>query len=324
MSKTNLHSLVYILLNISILKNPLLWFQVFIIAFVVFLFMLVLLVEANLFQYQWEAIPSSFVVATIIGGGFFSVISLILLVVYIQGIPTTYVLNDNTIEQYTLSKKKKTFSFLSILGIASGKSAGFSAAGAHMLARSREHMMVKWKDVSLLEDYPQRNEIRLKNQWRTVMQVACPKEQFDSILEFIKSKVKKTKQIPKVGQMQKPSFEKKVLLTLIILICGSFLFVRLPIHYVGLFTISTLIMALLVVWSVGKKKKIFAAFVTLIPIIAVVAAFVIEEVDMSRSGSVYALVIELISIFFFILLGINTLLKQINHNSSEKSYEQKK
>lgn len=181
MKKENTDNIKTWNVNISILKNPLLWFQVFIIAFVVFLFMLVLLVEANLFQYQWEAIPSSFVVAIIIGGVFFSVISLILLVVYIQGIPTTYVLNDKTIEQYTLSKKKKTFSFLSLLGVAS-----------------------------------------------------------------------------------------------------------------------------------GKQKKVFAIFVTLIPIITVVAAFVFEEVDMSRSGSVYALIVELISISFFLSLGIKTLFKRIN------------
>lgn len=298
--------------NISILKNPLLWFQVFIVAFVIFIFMLVLLVEANLFQYQWQAIPSSFVVATIIGGGFFIVLSLFLLVFYIRGIPTSYVLNDSTIEQYTLSKDKKTFSFLSLLGIASGKAAGFTAAGAHMLARSRELIVVDWKDVSLVEDHPNLHEIRLKNQWRTVMQVVCPKEQFDSILETIKSKTQTTRQSFDNSYEHKPSFERKVLLTLCILVFGSFLFVRLPIHYIGLFTIATLIMALLLVWSGGTKKKVFAAFVIIIPIIAVVLAFVFKEVDMSRSGSVYALMVELLSISFFLLLGIKTIFKQVN------------
>ncbi len=274
--------------------------------------MLVIFITANIFQHQWYAIPSSLLVATVIGGGFFGVFSLVLLLFYVHGIPTSYVLNDNSIEQYTLSKKKRSFSLLALFGLATGKSAGFTAAGAHMLARSREHIVLNWKDISLVEDYPQLHEIRLKNQWHTVMQVVCPKDQFDSIREIIKVKTQAKKQISKKSHEVKPTFEKKVLLTLIIMVCGSFFFARLPIHYIGLFSIITLITALISVWSEGVKKKVFASFVTIIPIIAVVAAFVFKEVDMTQSGAVYALIVELISISFFILLGTKILFKQIN------------
>jgi len=299
-------------INIPILKNPLLWYQLFVVASVVCAFMLILLLEANLFQNQWEAIPSSVLTAIIIGGGFFIVFSLVLFIIYVRGIPTTYVLNDKSIEQYTLNKEKKTFSFLSLLGIASGKNVGFTAAGASLLARSRERIAVNWKDIYCVENYPNLHEIRLKNEWRTVMQVVCPKDQFDSILEVIKNQTQTRKQSSNNNQANEPSFAKKIILSLMILICGSFLFVRLPIHYVGFFTIATIAMAFASLWSEGAKKKIFAAILTFTPMIAVIAAFAFKEVDMSKAGSVYALIIELISISFFLLLGAKIFFKRVH------------
>jgi len=299
-------------INIPVLKNPLVWFQLLMVAFVVFAFMLVLLLFANLFQYQWDAIPSSVLTALIIGGGIFIVFSLVLIIMYAGGIPTSYVINDEFIEQYTLRENKNSFSLLSLLGIASGKSAGFTAAGASLMAQSRQYIAVKWKNVDCIEVRANYSEIQLKNKWRTVMQVVCKKEQFESIKKTISNKIQAQSQKSKPKQTDEMSFARKLLLSVLVIICGGFLFVRLPIHYVGLLTIATMLMAFLSLYSKGLKKKISSASLAILPIIAVVGAYLHSEVSLARSGAYYALVIEILSIGFFILLGINQLLE--NHH----------
>jgi len=180
-------------INISILKNPLFWFQLFMVSFIPASYLILLLVGLNLFEYHWDDIPASLSVGLIIGGGLFIAFSLVLFLMRWRGIPTTYVLKDKHIEQHTLARGKKTVGLLSLLGILSGRSAGYTAAGATLLARSRELIAIEWKDATRLEVFPSRNEIQLHNNWRTIMQIVCPADQFDNILHFIQQKTEKNK-----------------------------------------------------------------------------------------------------------------------------------
>ncbi len=161
-------------INISILKNPLLWFQIFMVVLLSSSYLLLLLVGLNLYENHWEDIPSSVLVFVSIGGSFFLAFSLIAFLFYGRGIPTKYVLRDGYIEQHTLSKGKKAVGLLGLFALLSGKNAGYTAAGASLLAHSREQIAVEWKDVFELQVFPNRKEIQLHNEWRTVMQIICP------------------------------------------------------------------------------------------------------------------------------------------------------
>jgi hypothetical protein len=280
--------------NISILKNPLLWFQLLMVALLASSYLMLLMVGINLFEYHWEDIPASLGVGLVVGGGLFIALSLVLFVMKWRGIPTKYVLQDKHIEQHTLARGKKTAGLLSIFGILSGKSAGYTAAGATLLAQSREQIAVEWKDATSLKVFPKRNEIQLHNEWRTVMQVVCPENQFDDILQFIQQKTEKNKLPESVKGNTETSFAKKVILSIFSLIFGIFLLPRLPIHYVGVFTIATTIFAFLALWSSGLKQRIFGGVLFLLPIIGVSLAFLAGEVEMHRQGAIYALIIELI------------------------------
>ena len=298
-------------INISILKNPLLWFQLLMVAFLASSYLMLLMVGINLFEYHWEDIPASFGVGLVVGGGLFIALSLVLFVMNWRGIPTKYVLQDKHIEQHTLARGKKTAGLLSLFGILSGKSAGYTAAGATLLARSREQIAVEWKDASHLKVFPRRNEIQLHNEWRTVMQVVCPEDQFDSILQFIQQKTKQYKVVEKKkGSIETP-FAKKLILSLFAIIFGVFLFPRLPIHYVGIFSIASIIFALLALWSSGFKQRVFGGVLALLPIVGIALAFIVGEVDMSHSGAIYALLLELLFLSFFLLLGFAILFKLI-------------
>lgn len=296
--------------NISIIKNPLLWFQMIMVNLLSAIFLLLLLVGLNLFENQWQEIPTSILIAALVGGGIFLFMSSVLFLMYWQGVPTKYVLHNDNIEQHTLSRGKKLRGFLSLLGLLSGKSAGFTAAGANALAYSREIIAVEWKDTTALEVYPERNEIQLHNEWRTIMQIVCPEDQFDNIVDIIKDKTKDYIQPVKKLEIAETSFARKVILSLLCLIFGIFLFPRLPIHYVGIFTIATVIIALLSLWSDGFKQRIFGGILFFLPLIGVVLAYINGEVEMYRSGAIYALMIELVILGFFVFLGLGVVLNR--------------
>lgn len=303
-------------INISTLKNPLLWFQLIMVSFLGGgLFLLLLLVGLNLFEHHWEDIPMSFVISLTISGSLLLAFSLIVLLMFWRGIPTKYVLKDKYIEQHTLMRSKNTIGLLGILGILSGKNTGYTAVGASLLARSREQIAVEWKEVSKLEVFPQRNEIQLHNDWRTIMQVICPEDQFQSILHFIQQKTEKNKTSEKLKESEetiKTSFSVKIILSLLSLVFGIFLFPRLPIHYVGIFAIATIIFALLALWSSALKQRFFGGILFLLPLIGVVLAFLWGEVEMTQQGAIYALLIELVLLGFFLLLGLGVFFKKIN------------
>ena len=297
--------------NISILRNPLLWYQLFIVVLVSNSYLVLLLVGINLFEYHWQDIPASLSIGSFVAGGFFLAFSLMLFLMYWRGIPTTYILQDGYIEQHTLSPGKKATGLLSIFGILSGKSAGYTAAGATLLAQSREQISVKWEDATHLEVFPKRNEIQLHDDWHTVMQVVCPKGQFGEILRFIEEKTEQHSNPKKPELCTETSFVKKVILSIFALIFGFFLFPRLPIHYVGAFAIATIIFALLTLWSKGYRQRLFSWILFLLPIIGVALAFVVGEVDMHRSGAIYALLIEILLLLYFMGIGLAVIFKYI-------------
>jgi len=296
---------------ISILRNPLLWFQLMMVSLISSSYLIFLLVGINLFEYSWEDIPASLSVGLIMAAGLFIALSLILLLMNLRGVPTKYVLQDDYIEQHTLSKISKIASRLGPLAILAGNNAGVTAAGSSLLARSREVIAVEWGDATHLEVFPQRNEIQLHNDWRTIMQVVCPKDQFDNILQFIQIKTEKNITQEKSVENLGTSFAKKVMLSIFSLIFGIFLFPRLPIHYVGIFAIATIIFAYLALWSSGLKQQIFGGILFILPILGVALAFIMGEVDMHRSGSIYALLIEIIIFSFFLILGLAAVFKTL-------------
>lgn len=299
-------------INISIIKNSLLWVQLLVTSLLSSSYILFLLVGLNLFEQQWEDIPASFMVALTISGGLFAALSLVTLIMLRHGIATVYVLKDEHIEQHTLSSRaKKTAGLFGLLAMFSGSNAGYTVAGASLLARSREQIAVKWSDVVSLDVFPKNKEIHINNEWHTTMQVVCPAESFESIVQFIRDKTLNQTQQKQGAKNKETPFAFKVMLSFLSLIFGLFLLPRLPIHYVGIFSIASTVFALFSLWSSGLKQRIFAAILSLLPIIGCTLAFIMGEVDMQQSGAIYALFIELILLGFFQFLGLGIVFKYI-------------
>lgn len=69
-------------------------------------------------------------------------------------------------------------------------------------------------------------------------------------------------------------------------------------------------MAFLALFASGAKQQIFAIVLFILPIAAILAAVHFGELDFTRDGTIYALIIEIISVVFFMLLATSILLKK--------------
>ncbi|NOY23094.1 MAG: hypothetical protein GXO70_06255 [Acidobacteria bacterium] len=285
-------------IKIPVFKNPLLWCQLFIVSFLSSGFVLVLLVGLNLFEYHWEEIPNSFLVWAILAGGIFLAFAVILMLLF-RGVVTRYTISEKGVVQETLTPYRKFAKKVPFLALLFGGKQGITTAGAGMLAKSREVIFAPWKDISLVELYPSRMEIRLKNQWRTVMQIICLPENYREIAELAQRSVS-----IKPGEGPDSVFFQ-VVFTFLTLLLGVALFPRLPIHVPGVFVIlMMLLFAFPTIWSTTKLRKISAAIILITLLAGVFLAFYFGEVDFSGEGALYAASIEFLSFAFFSALAL--------------------
>ncbi|HOP22952.1 MAG TPA: hypothetical protein PK055_06835 [Gammaproteobacteria bacterium] len=265
----------------------------------------------NLIEQDWQQIPASASVAFIISIGFYVVFGLISFLFFHHGVSTSYHLDENSIQQFTQNKQSKWTKLLLVLGFLTGNRAALTATGAGLLAKSRELISTDWDDLTHADFFPTRNEIRLKNNWRTVMQVVCEEDDFESIKQIIKQQIKNKPILNRDVNSDHTSLPKKVVLSLLILILGSFLFIRLPVHYVGSFALATIVTALFSVWGQGRLKTIMGGLLFLMPLLAVFGAYHYREIDFNKAGSEYAFMIEILIILYFIGLSIGVLFKRL-------------
>ncbi len=296
----------------SLKNNPLVWFQLFIVSIVGPGFVLLLLLSLNLFENRWENIPDSFLVGFILFFCFFIVMSLILFLIS-KGITTRYTVSKDLVVQETLSGYGRFARIIAFLGILSGQRQGVTAAGATLLAQSREVLAINWKDISNVEEYNNRFEIRLKNQWRTVMQIICLPDNYQNILNEV-HKIIKTQKPPK----EEASGFSKIILTLLALLMGMFLLPKLPINFPGAFTIPMIILAFPVIWSTKKLQKFSAVTIFVLQIVGISLAFYFKEVDFTKEGTKYAMAIQIIAFIFYLYICARVFFSRVKTKNTEK------
>lgn len=287
----------------GIFSNSLIWLQMAFVTFVSSGFVGFLLIALNLFEYQWEAIPKSFEIWMYLYCGMFFFFSLVFVLIS-KGITTRYTVSEEGVMQETLTTYGKFMKIFGVLALLFGGRKGITAAGATLLASSREVIFSKWNEILYVEYFPKKYEIRLKNSFRTVIQIICNDQNYEEIEKKVKTNVK----IDKNSESEKSGFSK-IIQTFLTLILGILLLPRLPIHFVGAFTIPMVLFSLFATWSKTILKKISGVCIIIILIAGISLAYYYGEVDFSRQGSEYAFAIELISFLYFFALSLKALLQ---------------
>lgn len=85
--------------------------------------------------------------------------------------------------EYHAAKRERTVSRLAVVvGLLARNPI---AAGAGLLATSRENHLVPWSAVERVVFHPKARVIVLRNSWRTVQRLYCPPDRFDAIAEAV-------------------------------------------------------------------------------------------------------------------------------------------
>jgi hypothetical protein len=116
---------------------------------------------------------------------------LFVMIVYGGNYCAGYVIDNNGILNYTQKKQAKRNkiinSLLVVVGLLSGKP---SAAGAGILAQSRQTVLVKWKSIRKVKVYPSSKSIVVKGGFAEKIALFCNDDNFEYVKDIVLSKVK--------------------------------------------------------------------------------------------------------------------------------------
>jgi len=115
---------------------------------------------------------------------------LFIMIVYGGNYCAGYVIDNKGILNYTQEKQAKgnkiINSLLIVVGLLSGKP---SAAGAGILAQSRQSVLVKWKNIRKVKVYPNSKTIVVKGGFAEKIALFCNDDNFEYVKDIILSKV---------------------------------------------------------------------------------------------------------------------------------------
>ena len=100
-----------------------------------------------------------------------------------------YIIDTGGVTNYTQArqaKKNRVINGLAVtLGLATGR---FSAAGAGMMAASRQVMHIKWKEIRKVMYDDERRVIRLRGGFAQKIAVFCTADNYDAVKAIVKSR----------------------------------------------------------------------------------------------------------------------------------------
>jgi hypothetical protein len=173
--------------DITLLSNPLFVKQLVMVAVGAGLVMAFLLAFIFAATGEFDAIPMMILISflSIIGLGVF--LFLVTLVFFGNRTRVRFTVDERGAYWETIDQRAKTLNRLTILVGILGRSPQTAGAGA--MAAAREKEFVAWSQLALVEDSKRHLMITLRNSWRPVMMLVCLPENFDTVLNYINSKV---------------------------------------------------------------------------------------------------------------------------------------
>ena len=173
--------------DITLLSNPLFVKQLALVAAGAGVIMALLLSFIFAATGEIDAIPMILLISffSIIGLGLF--LFLITLIIFGNRTRVRFTVDEKGAYWETIDQRAKKLNHLTILAGILGRSAQTAGAGA--LAAAREKEFVAWSQLALVEDSRRYLMITLRNSWRPLMMLVCLPENFETVLDYVNSKV---------------------------------------------------------------------------------------------------------------------------------------
>ena len=170
--------------DISILTNPLILKQLILVSLGAGLFMAFLLSLILALSGDFRGIPPMLLVSLYVSLGFFLFLLLVSLLYFRNHIRVRFTVDSKGALWETVDKRAVTGSRLAMLGGVLGRNP--QAAGAGMLAATREKECITWNQLVSVEYTDQHRMITIRNSWRPIMMLVCLPENYEQVKEFVK------------------------------------------------------------------------------------------------------------------------------------------
>jgi hypothetical protein len=106
---------------------------------------------------------------------------------YANRVHVRYELSPKGVRYQNLERKDRVANrALFVLGLLSGKPA---AAGAGLLAASRETEFTRWRDVTRVREHVSLGVVTLMNSWRVVQRLHCRRENYQQVVSYVRDHV---------------------------------------------------------------------------------------------------------------------------------------
>jgi hypothetical protein len=143
-----------------------------------------ILLTIFLLQGEWNAVMPMLGISGLILLGFVILIIAITVLIFGNRFPTRFAVRPDGVFYWSLSGRASALNRAAIVaGALAGKP---GAAGAGLLAASRESGGIDWKDIRRVREYPGQRALSIMNSWRVVVRLYCSPENYARVLDLVR------------------------------------------------------------------------------------------------------------------------------------------
>jgi hypothetical protein len=170
--------------RLPIISNVFLWYDLAKVYLIVYVVVMALLGTIFSLSGEPQSVLTMAPVFAVVCGGLFAMSVPIAAVWYANRAHVRFELTAKGVLYRTLEHKDQLANrALFILGVLLGKP---SAAGAGLLAASREAEFTKWTDVTRVNEHPRFSTISLVCGWRVAQRLHCQRDDYPRVAAFVR------------------------------------------------------------------------------------------------------------------------------------------
>ncbi len=218
-------------------------------------------------------------------------------------IPMEVIIDERGVIQIQRSDRAKFANRAAMIGgLLVGGARGFGAAGAGMLAASRESEGYEYRDLRVARGNPRTGEIRLKDDWHTVMQLFAPLDHYQEAMERIESGIAKAG----AGRSTRTDIPAavKVLVSLGAAVFGAFLLAGFPLTITVIGVLVLVGLTVTTIFIRPARRPMFGWGMAGLVALGVPVSFRVDPPALHEPGAGLVLGIQLAVLGLFALFGV--------------------
>lgn len=218
-------------------------------------------------------------------------------------VPVEVAVDDRGVTQIQRSKRARAANAMAVVGgLFAGGAQGATTIGAGMLAASRMVESYGYGDLRVAKGNPETGEIRLWDDWHTVMQIFTPPDRYAEVMGRIEGGISRAARC-RPARADIP-VAAKVLVCLGAIVFGTFLLAGFPLGFSSPFVLPMVALAIGTVLSPPRLRPLLGWILAAAVVLSVAILFKTSPPSLYERGAGLALGIQLAVVGLFALFGV--------------------